>query len=176
MRTASCGDGGALKHVMRRGDVLRWDRVERVSIPWQADHDAAQLDKSLEKQVVILLADDHTAVARQPRDGALDPRASTISVERACILACLSTTAYATWAGEIPTLSRQTLRHGVAVVGSIGDQRRGPCCPRDVAQDGISRRDLSRRSRHGFACEWNSLVIRHHRPWFTPSAFGFSNA
>ena len=66
---------------------------------------------------------------------------------------------------QIPTPSQQSLPQWVAVVSPIGDQRRGLFfLPRDVAEDSFDQRDLSRRSRRGPACEWNSLAIRHHQP------------
>ena len=126
---------------------------------------------------MVLVAYDQAAEVRQPGDGSFNLPTSAVTPELASILGCLSTATFAMRTDQIPTLSQQSFPQGVAIVGPIGDQRRGLFfLPRDLVDDSFDQRDLSRRSRRGNACEWNSLAIRHHQPLCTLSAFGFSDA
>ena len=127
-------------------------------------------------KAVMFMADDQPAEGADPRDGAFDFPASAVAAEFSSILRTRTHSAATVWANQIPALGQQAGSQLVAVVGSIGNQRRGLFPGRDLVEDSFDQRDLSRRSTFGPACEWNSLTIRHHQPLCTLSPLRFSDA
>jgi hypothetical protein len=127
-------------------------------------------------KAVVLMANDQAAEGADPGDGAFDFPASAVAAKLSTILCVRAYSAATVWADQVPALGQQAGSQLVAVVGSIGNQRRGLFPGRDLVEDSFDQRDLSRRSTFGPACEWNSLTIRHHQPLCTLSPLRFADS
>src|SRR5690606_31034473 len=125
---------------------------------------------------VVFVANDKASELLEPTYSAFHFPPTTVTPQLTTVLQFGLRSILPVGADQVPAFFPKPLAQRPAVVGFVGDERRGRVARGDFLKDSFRQRDLSRASRRGPACEWNSLAIDHHHKLCTLSAFGRSDA
>ena len=82
------------------------------------------MDKALIYEAVVFVANDESAEGADPRDRAFDLPTSAVAAELPSVLRLGANSSSAVRTDQVPTLGRQVRAELIAVISSIGDQRR----------------------------------------------------
>lgn len=134
------------------------------------------MQERLIHRTMIIVADHQSPKVSKPADRSFNLPTSAVATELPSVLNGWPDPALSVRANQLPALLPQALAEGIAVVGSIGDQRSQRSARRLGLLHGFfNQRHFGRRGRRGRACQRNSLAISHHHPLCTLSTFGFSH-